>query len=135
MENKENYEKYYPRKIADKIWQFYVHEYEHVEIYVFDEIPFKDDLLKINISEESVDFYMKNKNYGDGEGRCMDEIKEPNRYIIIVACYNFITNTNYGNLATAMHELNHCAHRILASKGERTFSHFEESLCTMHDWL
>lgn len=130
----EDLKNYHPVKIADNIWQFFVHDYDNVLIFVIDKLPTMEDLLKLNISKESAEYYINHDNYGDGDGRCMNLIDDC-RKIIIVSIYQLETETFYSNIATAVHELNHCSHRIISSKGKREYIKYEETHCTMQDWL
>lgn len=126
----------YPVKIDEKIWKFLVYGYNEIEIYVYDKLPTRETLFKLDLSKEAIENYVTHKNYeSDVSGRCK-HFMDGNRSIIIVSLNNLDEETFYNKIAIATHEFNHCAHRILESKENfKNLRNYEESHCYIQDWL
>lgn len=118
-----------PIKLSDSVFQFIVYGFKQYDIFVSLRKPTFEDLALMNISTEKVTQYTSHKNYEYSTGRCK---RFPKSNTIIVSLDD--TETKQGKILTAMHELNHCSHRILEDIKE-TLSNYEEAHCIMQDYL
>lgn len=121
----------YPEKLADKIYKLKVYGYEQFEIYLIDTFPLIEHLDVLNLTEERIKEYTVTENY---DPTCSGRCKQFEGTNIIIVCIQEESLIN--KITTACHEFNHCAHRILESKGEEfEFTKYEESHCMMQDYL